>query len=135
MFDHLWGLPVTERVLLAGRRPDVYHVLGGGLLPRISKSKTVVTFFDLMTEAFPKEGTPDPGRRIADPYTAEFARRADFLVATGYTAKRDLMNFYSIPGDRIEVIPTGVNLKTFQPVLDAGRLERSAGDTPFRPIS
>jgi glycosyltransferase involved in cell wall biosynthesis len=119
------GLPVVEKALLRGRRFDVYHALSGGRLPHVRGAKTVVTFFDLVVEAHPLGGgTPDPGRVISDPFTHEYAKRADCLVATGEQTKKDLMRFYAIPEEKIEVIPTGVNLKVFHEVPDAGERER-----------
>jgi glycosyltransferase involved in cell wall biosynthesis len=119
------GLPVVEKVLLSGRRFSVYHALSGGCLPHVRGAKTVVTFFDLSCELNPSwDGPPEPGRRISDPFTREYARRADQIVATGDTAKKDLMRFYGIPAEKIEVIPTGVNAKVFREVADGAERER-----------
>lgn len=120
--DHRWGLPLVQRALLSGARPDVYHVLAGGRLPHVSGPKTVVTFFDLSDETWPKEGRPDPGRKISSPYTYELARRADRIVATGEYTKKDLLRYYALPEEKIEIITTGVNLERFAPVTDAGAL-------------
>lgn len=120
------GWPLVERGLLAARRFDVYHMLSSGRLPHVRGAKTAVTFFDLVVEAHPLDGSaPDPGRRIADPYTCEYARRADCLVATGEQTKKDLMRFYGIPEEKIAVIPTGVNQKVFRVVDDAAELSRA----------
>jgi glycosyltransferase involved in cell wall biosynthesis len=118
------GVPLVEKALLGGRTFDVYHALSGGRLPHVRGAKTVVTFFDLVVELHPAAGEPDPGRRISDPYTYEYARRADRIVATGDNAKKDLMRFYGIDGDKIEVIPTGVNRKVFHEVTDRAERER-----------
>ncbi len=119
------GLPVVERALLAGRRFDIYHALSGGRLPHVRGAKTVVTFFDLISEARPRSGArPDPGRAISDPYTYEYARRADCLIATGEQTKKELMLFYAIPEEKIAVIPTGVNQKVFHEIVDAGERAR-----------
>lgn len=113
------GFPLVEKGLLRGRRFSVYHTLSGGCLPHVRGAKTVVTFFDLSCELNPPlGGTPEPGRRVSDPFTFEYARRADQIVATGETAKKDLMRFYGIAGEKIEVIPTGVNAKVFHEVTD-----------------
>jgi len=118
LLDIKYGLPVVEKGLLRGQKFSIYHVLAGGLLPHVAKAKTIVTFFDLAVEAFPARGTPDPGRRINDPYTYEYAQRADCLVATGECTKKDLMRYYAVAEEKIEVIPTGVDLKVFHEVSD-----------------
>lgn|GEM_PF-1379467 len=112
------GVPVVERLLLRGRRFSVYHMLSGGRLPHVTRAKTVVTFYDLMEETLPPEGKPDPGRRISSPSTFDRARRADRIVATGRTTKDNLIRFYGLPPEKIEVIPTGVDLGLFRPVED-----------------
>ena len=126
LVDRRWGLPLVQSVLLGGRRPDVYHVVGGGSLPHLSGPKSVVTFFDLAEEAFPHDGSrPEPGRRIHAPATFDIARRADCLLATGEYTKRDLMRYYGIPEGKIAVIPTGVNDQVFRPVRDPAALNRA----------
>lgn len=116
------GVPVVEQGLLGGRRFDVYHALSGGRLPHVRGAKTVVTFFDLMVETKPASGgAPDPGNRVSDPETFDYATRADCLVATGETAKKELMRYYAIPEEKIAVIPTGVNAKVFFEVSDPAR--------------
>lgn len=121
--DVRWGLPLVDKLLLRGRKFDVYHMLPGGRLPHLSRAKTVVTFYDLMDETHPAHGVPDPGRRIAAPLTYDRARRADHIVATGETAKKDLIRFYGLPEEKITVLTTGVDLKRFHPVDD--RAERA----------
>jgi glycosyltransferase involved in cell wall biosynthesis len=116
-------IPVVDRALLGGRRPDVYHVLGGGHLPQV-RAKTVVTFFDLAVEAFPKTGTPDPGKMINDPFTHEYAHRADKLIATGEYTKNDLKRYYGIADEKISVLTTGVNFRLFHPIKGAATLDR-----------
>lgn len=120
------GLPVVEKALLRGRSFDVYHTLSGGRLPHVrGGAKLVTTFFDLVVEAHPFSGaTPDPGRLISDPYTYAYAKRADCLVATGEQTKKDLMRFYAIPEEKIEVIPTGVNRRIFREATDRAERER-----------
>lgn len=122
--EYGWGLPLIESLGLAGQDVAVYHAVGGGRLPHLRRAKGVVTFFDLSNEAFPKEGLPDPGKRISDPFTCDVARRADAIIATGDYTKRDLIRYYAIPDEKIEVIPTGVNIKVFRPVEDTGELKR-----------
>ncbi len=117
-WDVGWGVPVVEPLLLRGRRFSVYHMLSGGRLPHIKKAKTVVTFYDLMEETQPADGVVDPGRKISSPRTFDRASRADAIVATGATTKANLMRFYGLPGEKIEVIPTGVDLHLFRPIED-----------------
>lgn len=118
------GWPIVEKALLRGRSFDVYHMLSSGRLPHISGARTVVTFYDLMEETKPLTGEPDPGRRIASPRTYDRARRADRIVATGETTKKNLVRFYGLPPEKIEVIPTGVDLSLFRPVEDRAERER-----------
>lgn len=115
-----WG--VTERFLLPKKKFDVYHVVGGGCLPHIRRARTLTTFFDLAVETFPHdpEKRPAPGA-VADPYTHEYATRADHLIATGEITKANLIKHYGIAAERISVIPTGIDAKVFRPASEAER--------------
>lgn len=43
------------------------------------------------------------------------ARRADLLITVSESSKRDMIEFYGLPADRIHVIPVGVDLELFRP--------------------
>lgn len=117
------GLPLTQRLLLGGLRPDIYHVVGGGCLPRLCGPKTIVTAFDVAAEACPADGSaPTPGGRIRDPHLHDVHTRADCIISTGEYTRRDLERYHGVPPSKVEVIPTGVNLKLFRPVDDPAAL-------------
>ncbi len=111
------GLPLIERVFLARRRIDVFHALGGWL-PRLTRAKGVVTVYDTAAEVFHEKSLNWRPGDIVDPAARERAHRADRIIAVSEATKRDIVRFYGVPDDKIEVITTGVNLKTFRHVTD-----------------
>lgn len=105
------GVPVVQRLLLAGLRPALYHSLDG-VLPRLSGVKTLTTIYDL---------TFEHGRAPGDvfhPAYRETCRRSDALIAVSEATKRDLVALYGVDPDKVEVIPTGVNPRRLRPVDD-----------------
>jgi glycosyltransferase involved in cell wall biosynthesis len=87
-------------------------------------------------------GTPEPDREHAPgfvdtiaPLTEAGVRRADRVVTGAESSKRQIVQAYGVPPDRVHVVPFGVNLATFHP--DDGRVgaalvrERIGEDRPY----
>jgi glycogen synthase len=49
---------------------------------------------------------------------------ADAVIAVSTKMRRDLLRHYTIPPERIHVIPNGVDVETYRPTPSRGRLER-----------
>jgi len=61
-------------------------------------------------------------RRVLELERQVFAsQRTDLVVAHSQMVKREIMEFFSFPEERIRVIPPGVDLKLMQPCVDPGR--------------
>lgn len=64
------------------------------------------------------------------------ARRATRLSTVSHSSKRDMIHFYNMPPERIEVIPEGVDTKLFRPINDKSllaewRQQHFGADIPF----
>jgi glycosyltransferase involved in cell wall biosynthesis len=91
--------------LLARRRPDLFLALAH-VIPRWSPVPAVKVVHDLAFERFPDAY---PARRRAYlRWTERYAaRQARLLVAPSEATKRDLVELYSVAGERIAVVPEG----------------------------
>lgn len=89
---------------------DLYHGLSNELPVNIASSgvKSVVTIMDLIFKVYP--GTYNwIDRRIYDLKFSRAARQADAVVAISESTKRDLVRFYGIAEEKIEVIYPVIN--------------------------
>ncbi len=105
-----WDLrfPLIER-LLKEHRVDVYHS-PGPRLPNLSRCGAVTTIHDLINEKFPEwvsERFSGAARRAVE--------RADAVIADSESTRSDIRELYGVPGDKVEVIPLGVDPAVFSP--------------------
>lgn len=87
---------------------NIYHGLAGELPIFIPyRTKSVVTIHDVLFERFPKD-YPWIDRKIYAAKAKWACRKADKIVAISEATKRDLVDYYSIDKNKIEVIPYGL---------------------------
>lgn len=103
-----WDVPLFWPVLRA-QGVRLYH--GTSLYtPWVPGIKTVTTVCDMMPELFPHWGATVDRRVIR-----KWLTRADRLAAISTRTKRDVMDIYGIPEEKLEVILLGVDSSTFRP--------------------
>jgi glycosyltransferase involved in cell wall biosynthesis len=98
---------------------DIFHATEH-LLPRLKHTRSVFTLHDLIFQFDPDSHKP---LNIAFLKTMmpRFLRAADAIIAVSECSKRDAINLYGIPADKIHVIYEGVDHK-FTPIADPERL-------------
>jgi glycosyltransferase involved in cell wall biosynthesis len=105
--------------VLHREKPDVYHAPHYVLPPAVSCS-SVVTIHDCIHLMFPQY-LPN---RIAYTYARmamwSAARRSDCILTVSHASKRDILNFFSVPPDKIEVIYNAIDDRfSVEPNADA----------------
>jgi glycosyltransferase involved in cell wall biosynthesis len=100
---------------------DVFHATEH-LLPRLKKTRSVFTLHDLIFQFDPDSHKP---LNIAFLKTLmpRFLKAAGAIIAVSENSKRDAINLYGIPADKIHVIYEGVDPK-FTPITDPERLSQ-----------
>jgi glycosyltransferase involved in cell wall biosynthesis len=98
---------------------DVFHATEH-LLPRLKKTRSVFTLHDLIFQFDPDSHKP---LNIAFLKTMmpRFLKAASAIIAVSECTRRDAVNLYGIPSDKIHVIYEGVDAR-FAPVADPDRL-------------
>jgi glycosyltransferase involved in cell wall biosynthesis len=89
------------------KRVDLFHGLDARMYdsPRV---KNVVTIHDLPQHSNLYSGTRHPERKFR--LYADIMARADRIIADSAYTKADILRFYSIPEERIDVVPLGVDV-------------------------
>ncbi|MEE8167558.1 MAG: glycosyltransferase family 4 protein [Candidatus Hydrothermarchaeales archaeon] len=59
---------------------------------------------------------------------------ADRVTTVSQTMKRELMQLYQTPGEKIDVVPNGIDPTMYQRNLDAGRVKERYGIHPLAPL-
>ncbi|MBI5594762.1 MAG: glycosyltransferase family 4 protein [Elusimicrobia bacterium] len=106
-----WGLPVLEGWLKA-KGAALYHA---HRIPITAKVPLVTTVYDLFTVVHPEWNSPwmiDLFERIVRPGLA----RVERIMAISTHTKRDLIERWGIPEERIETILWGVDRALFRPL-------------------
>lgn len=124
--NKLWRLSVLFSHLARIRQDrlfreiDIFHSTDN-LLPYFPHTGSVHTLLDLAFRRFPKTLTP-LNRFYLSVMTPHFLRKADRIIAISEHSKKDTVDLYGTPPDKIKVIPLGVG-KRFHVVKDKKYLE------------
>jgi glycosyltransferase involved in cell wall biosynthesis len=89
--------------LLDHLRPDLCHFTNF-LGPRFTDTPYVVTFHDMTLELLPEYHTWRK-RVLTRALSPEIAKRARLVITPSHSAKNDIARLFSIPGEKIRVIP------------------------------
>ncbi|MFI3320972.1 MAG: glycosyltransferase family 1 protein [Rikenellaceae bacterium] len=100
-------------------RVDIYHGLANQLPLDIRSggAKSVVTIHDLIFLRYPNL-YPKMQRTIMEWRYKKSCSKADMILATSHQTKNDLMEFWQIPSERIEVVYQGCNPIYYQEVSE-----------------
>jgi glycosyltransferase involved in cell wall biosynthesis len=121
-----WDQYVRYQRYARDHAADVNHIVdhGYGHLTRgLPEGRTVVTFHDAVVIKVP--GVNWRTRR-SFMYSLRAMRRAGAIVTPSESAKRDFLDLVDMPGDRVHVVPHGVD-EAFRPALDRDRLRLRLG--------
>ncbi len=89
-------------------RCDLYH-FPNFIIPPLEKGKAVVTVHDLSFARYPEHAEAGNLSRIRKRFGCTL-ERADAIVTISEFSKRELMELYGVPSDRVTVIHLGVNV-------------------------
>ncbi len=101
---------------------DLFHATEH-LLPPLKKIKTVFTLHDLIFRFYPEYHLP-LNKWFLTSTMPLFLKRADAIIAVSECTKRDAIQLYHVPPEKITVIHEGVN-ETLRPVCDPETLART----------
>jgi len=108
MLAHFFGVPQDRKF----QGIDLFHATEH-LLPRLSRIRTVFTLHDLIFRFDPASHLP-LNRIYLNLMVPRFLRAADVIIAVSECSKRDAVQLYGIPAEKIHVIPEGVDAR-FKP--------------------
>jgi glycosyltransferase involved in cell wall biosynthesis len=125
--------PLSERLLAAlwhrARVPLPIEALIGStdvfyspdfLLPPTRARRTLVTIHDLSYVRLP-ECFPDVLRRYLDDAVPRAVRRADLILADAASTRRDLIEVYGVPSDKVLVLYSGVDARFHPDIPESER--------------
>jgi len=102
----VWEQLLLPQVVRA-RHVDLLHGLAYAL-PLVCSCPTVVTIHDLTFYRFPE--TLRPSRRLyLRAATRSAVRRAERVIADSHQTKEELVHFLQVPGEKVDVVHSGVS--------------------------
>jgi glycosyltransferase involved in cell wall biosynthesis len=100
--------PLAENIMLSNKAVsrgdfDVFHptYYSNYYLEALGDKKLVLTVYDMIHEIYPELFGVNDNTSIVKKKLVE---RADKVIAISHSTKKDLMNVYGMPGDKIEVV-------------------------------
>ncbi|MCM8806517.1 MAG: glycosyltransferase family 4 protein [Candidatus Omnitrophica bacterium] len=103
-------IPFIE-TLLKREKISIYHGISATYLPLFKKIKTIYTIYDLSFEIMPEVYKEKWYSEIKSS-----AIRSDIIIVPSFSTKKDIMEIYKLPEERIKVVYLGVNHKVFRPI-------------------
>ena len=99
---------------------DLFHATHY-VLPPLLQSRAVVTIHDIIHLLYP-QFLPNRAAHVYARFMIHRAlTRADRIITVSYNSKRDLIDYFGIPGSRTEVIYNGVSARFRPDIPDAER--------------
>jgi glycosyltransferase involved in cell wall biosynthesis len=127
---HVVGAPGLRSVARRRGAVDVVHAPSVAVPPR-GRYRLVVTVHDAAPLLFP-ETYPRRGRWFHRRGIAAAARRADLVITVSHAAAAELEEHTDIPGERVRVVPNGVDLgEASDEDVAAARAAFGLGDRPY----
>ncbi len=87
---------------------DLYHATDFVLPPVRRSTRTIVTVHDLSFVRVPETATPSL-KAYLDIVVPQSVRRADHVIADSAATKRDLIDLYNLPSEKITVLLSGID--------------------------
>jgi len=106
-------------------RLDLFHATHY-VLPPLYKTRAVVTIHDIIHLLYPQFLPSRAAHFYARAMIRRALKRADRIITVSYNTKRDLADYFGIPGSRTEVIYNGVSGR-FRPDIPEAERRRAAG--------
>lgn len=108
--ENKFKIPLIEK-LLKREKISIYHGISATYLPLFKKIKTIYTIYDLSFEIMPEV--------YKEKWYSEIKSssiRSDIIIVPSYSTKKDTVEIYKIPEEKIRVVYLGINHKIFRPV-------------------
>lgn len=115
-------------------RVDLYHATDFTLPPTLSETRRLLTVHDLSFVRVPETASPRL-KAYLDAVVPRSVRRSQHIIADSQATKKDLIELYNVPEQKVTTILSGVN-SHFAPVTDTEKLKAvraryGIGDKPF----
>jgi glycosyltransferase involved in cell wall biosynthesis len=106
-------LPVIEQ-FLKKEGISIFHSISAQEMPYFKRIKTVYSIYDLAFEI-----NPSWYKDKYYTYIYKSAVRADVIVSSSYSTKKDIVQIYGIEPEKVRVVYLGVNRKIFNTAVDS----------------
>lgn len=93
---------------------DIYHAPAPEVI-EVRKAKVIASVHDLVYKAYP-QGHTDSTVEMTDRQLKSITERADKIICSSESTRRDLTKYFSVPADKVTVIYLGMDLKEFAPL-------------------
>ena len=119
-FLWFWWFEISLSRALKKHQPDLFFAPDSYLSLR-SKTKTLFVSHDVAFEHFPEQ-IPWLARNYYRYFMPRYHRRADHIIAVSEFVKKDVVNTYKIPAEKIDVAHNGCS-ENFKPLSQAEKVK------------
>jgi len=115
-------IPSVEH--LVHEKIDVFHIMGAGAInPLLRTVKLVATIYDLIPIKFP-DFFDEKTRRHFNCYFNNVIPKADVVIAISNSTKEDILEYFDIPGNKVEVVAPGFDSELYRQMQDKSMIDK-----------
>lgn len=113
-------IPSVEH--LVHEKIDVFHIMGA-INPPLRTAKLVATIYDLIPIKFP-DFFDEKTRRRFNRYFNNVILKADAVIAISNSVKEDILEYFDIPGSKVEVVAPGFDSELYRQIQGKSMIDK-----------
>lgn len=107
---------------LVHEKIDVFHIMGI-INPPLRTAKLVATIYDLIPIKFP-DFFDEKTRRHFNCYFNNVIPKADVVIAISNSTKEDILEYFDIPGNKVEVVAPGFDSELYKQIQEKNMIDK-----------
>lgn len=112
-------IPSVEH--LVHEKIDIFHIMSvGAINPPLRTAKLVATIYDLIPIKFPDF----IGEKISKRFINNVISKADMVIAVSNSTKEDILEYFDIPGNKVEVVAPGFDSELYRQIQGKSMIDK-----------
>ncbi len=113
VYRRMWNKIPIPYTFFFGKRSEITQFFNYDIPPGV-KGKAITFVYDMVYRAFPHT-INEQTMKMLDNNLIKACKRADHIITISQFSKNEIIKYLQVPGDKISIMPCGVDLSIFNP--------------------